>query len=283
MSGQFSCSDKETLIAYVYGECSPSERLSVEAHLASCGSCSDEIAGFSGVRQALSEWAPPETVGSFRLVRDEGSGRSREAFPAATATVLRPSRWWHQPAGWLARAAAAVLLFAGGAALANLDVRYGPDGVTIRTGWQQAAEPAASASVAQGQARPGAATTAESDAPWRLELAAFEQQLRGDFAAQLQAARAVAARPPGSASAASGLDERQVRLLIASSLQESEQRQRREFASQVAHLQGEWGAQRQADLVRLQQGLGWVQGRTGAEVAQQRQLINYLLSVSQQR
>lgn len=276
MIGQFSCSDKETLIAYVYGECSVAERQAVETHLVSCTSCSDEIAGLGGVREALSEWTPPETVGTFRLVRDEASARATDSVPVSAA-VLRPARWWREPIGWLGRVAAAILLFAGGAALANLDVRYGPEGLTLRTGWQQ---PQPGTSAARGQTST-AAPAASSAPPWRTDLAALERQLRGDFSAQLQAVRAAA--PQSLASAPAGLDERQVRLLIASSLQESEQRQRREFASQFAQLQGEWGAQRQADLVRLQQGLGWVQGQTGAEVAQQRQLINYLLRVSQRK
>jgi hypothetical protein len=101
-----------------------------------------------------------------------------------------------------------------------------------------------------------------------------------DLSAQLASVRAVAGQP-------AGVNERQlmsrVRTLVDSSIGESERRQQREMATRVAQVQGEWGVQRRADLVRLQQGLGWVQGQTGAEVAQQRQLINYLLTVSQKR
>lgn len=278
MNGQFSCSDKETLIAYVYGECDPADREAVEAHVATCAGCADEVAGFGGVRAALGQWTPPATARGFRIVRDEAG---TDAPAEAGTNVLRPARWWRRALPALARAAAAVLLFAGGAALANLDVHYGPDGVTIRTGWQQRA--AVPAPAAAAQAVPAAAPSAAS-APWRSDLVALERQLRGDFSAQLEAARAA---EPQRIAASPGVDERQlmtrVRAMIESSIGDSERRQQREFATQVTQLQGEWGAQRQADLVRLQQGLGWVQGQTGAEVAQQRRLINYLLTVSQKK
>jgi anti-sigma factor RsiW len=279
MNGQFSCSAKETLIAYVYGECDSADREAVEAHMTACAACADEVAGLGGVRRALAEWAPPDIARGFRIVRDE----TATAVPDTGATVLRPARWWRRPLPAWASAAAAVLLFAAGAGLANLDVHYGPDGLTIRTGWQHTRDTASPAAVAQTVP---AAGPSPASAPWRSDLVALERQLRGDFGAQLQAVRS-SAEPQRTTAPAAGVDERQlmtrVRALIDESVGESEQRQQREFASRVAQVQGEWGAQRQADLVRLQQGLGWVQGQTGAEVAQQRRLINYLLTVSQKK
>ena len=269
MTREFSCSDKETLIAYVYGECDAAERRLVEKHLASCAACADEVGGLGGVRHALAEWVPPAEAGSFRIVRDES---------AAPAAVLRPARWWSRPLPSWAKAAAAVLLFAGGAGLANLDVRYGADGLTIRTGWQHPAPQAAVATTAGSQ-------TATAT-PWRTDLAALERQLRGDFSAQLQAARA-AAPGPVSASAASTTDDRQmftrVRAMIDQSVTESERRWQRELADRVVQVQGEFGLQRRSDQLRMLQALGQVQGQTGVEIAQQRQYINYLLSVSQKK
>jgi hypothetical protein len=38
--------------------------------------------------------------------------------------------------------------------------------------------------------------------------------------------------------------------------------------------------QRRSDLVRIEQGFGQFEGRTGAEVARQRQLLDYLVRTS---
>jgi anti-sigma factor RsiW len=263
MSREFGCSDKETLIAYIYGECEAEERRLVEHHLASCAACTEEVGSLGGVRQALADWKPPAEAGGFRIVRDEGP---------APAVVLRPARWWSRPLPGWAKAAAAVVLFAGGAALANLDVRYGADGLTIRTGWQHAAAPQATAA------------SAASAAPWQTDLVALERQLRGDFTAQLQAARAAGAQP---VSAPPASDDRQmmtrVRTMIDQSVGESERRWQRELADRVVQVQGEFGLQRRSDQVRLLQAFGQLQGQTGAEIAQQRQYINYLLSTVSQK
>lgn len=274
MNQQVSCVDKETLVAFIYGECEDDERQRVDAHVATCRACAGEVAALGGVREALAQWVPPAAAGGFRIVRDE------ESAPAA---VLTSARWWRRPVEGLARVAAAVLLFAGGAALANLDVQYGADGFVVRTGWRRqaaVAQPPGSASVvpASGRQAPGAVA-----APWRSDIIALERQIRGDFSSQLAAARAAAS----PAAAATPLDRHQlmsqVRTLIEDSISDSERRQQREFAYRLTQLQGEVGAQRQADLIRLQQGLWGMQGQTGAEVAQQRQLINYLINASRQK
>jgi pyruvate/2-oxoglutarate dehydrogenase complex dihydrolipoamide acyltransferase (E2) component len=262
MSREFSCSDKETLIAYIYGECEAEERRVVELHLASCASCTGEVGGLGGVRQALAEWAPPAESAAFRIVREE-----------APSAVLRPARWWNRPLPAWASAAAAVLLLAGGAALANLDVRYGADGLTLRTGWQHDAG-----------SRAAAGPAASAPAPWRADLAALERQLRGDFGAQLQAVRAAGPQPAPAAAAG---DERQmmtrVQAMIDTRVSESDQRWQRELADRVLQVQGEFGLQRRSDQVRMLQAFGQLQGQTGSEIAQQRQYINYLLSTVSQK
>jgi hypothetical protein len=63
----------------------------------------------------------------------------------------------------------------------------------------------------------------------------------------------------------------------------SEQRQQREMAYRISEAFGELSAQRQNDLLRVQQGLGQLEGAAGAEALRQRQLINYLLTVSEKR
>ena len=43
MSIVFSCDDKPTLIAYLYGEVDPAVRAGVDAHLAACAACAAEV------------------------------------------------------------------------------------------------------------------------------------------------------------------------------------------------------------------------------------------------
>src|SRR5262245_46681346 len=106
MSTTFNCDDKETLVAYLYDEIDAELRRDVTTHLRACAACAEEVDGLRGVRRDLAGWQPPETELNFAIVQK-------------SATVLRPARWSTRAVpGWL-QVAAAALLFAGGAALAN--------------------------------------------------------------------------------------------------------------------------------------------------------------------
>ena len=72
---------------------------------------------------------------------------------------------------------------------------------------------------------------------------------------------------------------RQLRALI----EESERRQQRELALRLTDVVRDFDAQRRADLVRIEQNMGQIEGLTGAEALRQRQLLDYLVRVSQQR
>jgi hypothetical protein len=61
----------------------------------------------------------------------------------------------------------------------------------------------------------------------------------------------------------------------------SETRTQREMALRLAEVVRDVDAQRRADMRRVADGLGVLEGRTGAAVAQQREMMNYLLRVSQ--
>ncbi len=258
MSEPFSCGDVDALMGYLYDEIAPTERREVEAHLARCESCAGEIAGLQATRGVLATWAPPDVELGFRIVQEP---------PARVVPIARSPRWaWHGMPGWI-QAAAAVLLLASAAAVANLQVRYDDRGVTVTTGWNHPAPMTA--------AVPQPATVAASDAaPWRRDLTALEQQLRRDMAAS---------RPAPATTVASDAPQsdllQQVRVL----LQQSEQRQQRELALRLTQVVRDVDTQRRADLVRIEHNMGQMQGTTGAEVAQQRQLLNYLVRVSQQR
>ncbi|MBP1634057.1 MAG: hypothetical protein H6Q10_631 [Acidobacteria bacterium] len=268
MTDGFTCTDKETLVAYVYGECEAAERRLVEAHLAGCAPCAEEVAGLRDTRSALGAWTVSAPGTGVRLVA---------APSAAPAPVLRPARWWQAPLPALARVAAAILLFAGGAAIANLEVRYGQDGVVVRTGWWRQA-PAPAGQPAPAPAAASGATAAPATAPWRTDLASLERRLKQEFSQGVGEARTQRAASPAPV-----LDDRAVMAHVNDLIAASEQRQQREMAYRISEAFGELSAQRQNDLLRVQQGLGQLEGAAGAEALRQRQLINYLLTVSEKR
>ena len=72
---------------------------------------------------------------------------------------------------------------------------------------------------------------------------------------------------------------RRVRTLI----EQSEQKQQRELAMRLADVVRDVDIQRRADQIRVQQTFGQLEGQTGVAVKQNRELLNYLVRVSQQR
>jgi len=165
------------------------------------------------------------------------------------ATVLRPSRWWQSPVPTWAQAAAAALIFTTGVTLGTLRGTPPPP-----------AAQAASTSVAAG----GAAVT-------RADLAALEQRLRAEMTQARPVSQAAAATPAYA----------QVLERVRAMIDESEQRQRRDLALRTAEMVRDFDAQRNDDLGRIERTLGQMDGTTGAEVVQQRQMLNYLMRVSQ--
>lgn len=261
------CDDTHRLVSYLYGESSPEERAAVESHLATCAACAAGYAGLQDVRVTLAGWQPPDVDLGFTI------SRSSTALAAPVPVPVRTRRFIALPA-W-AQAAAAVLVLSAGAAIANLEIRYGNDGVTIRTGWRQAADTAEPpAAVAPRSVVP--VRTADDNGAWKTALADSEKRLRAEFAAQ----RTVTPQPLLTRTGA-GTDDvlRQVKALI----DESERRQQRELALRVAQMTTDVESQRRADLVRIEQNMGQIEGVTGAEAARQRELLNYLVRVSQRR
>jgi anti-sigma factor RsiW len=92
------CEKREHVLDYLYDECDPAARRGVEAHLAECGSCRDELQGWRSVRTDLLAWGVPEQPSVWT--------------PFAPPRVLP---WYKQVPVW-AMAAAATLVFAIGAA-----------------------------------------------------------------------------------------------------------------------------------------------------------------------
>lgn len=258
---QTPCGEREALIEYVYGELDGAGRARVDTHLETCAECRLEIEGLRGVRTQLATWTVPDVPLGFTI------GPARRAS--------RP--WWATGAV----AAAAVLLLALASAIANLEITYDPDGVSVRTGWSRADASGAPASTLAAQPDPAAAAGPSSvpaavpaaaaaaasveGSPWRDDLAALERRLRTEF-------RSAAASAPARSQPGDDL-LRQVQALI----EQSELRQRRELALRVAQVVRDFDTQRQTDLVRIQQGLGQIEGSTAAD----RQLLNYLVRTAQ--
>lgn len=255
----------ETLIAYLYDDIDPATRARFDAHLAVCARCRDEVRALTGVRRQLAHWEPDLIV----------AGRQLSAAGPRASTVGAPRQsWWREIPAW-AQVAAALLFFGVSAAIANVDVRYDGNGLSVHTGWSPRAQSAVIVPT------PGPAQAAP--APWRADLTALEQQLRTELrTTQASATTAAAAGGQTSSRAASAGDAdvlRRVRALV----DESERRQQRELALRVAEVLRDVGAQRQADLVRIDRSLGAVQNNLGVEVMKQRQSLNLLYRASQKQ
>ena len=171
--------------------------------------------------------------------------------------ITRSGAWWSRPLPAWAQAAAACLLFAAGLWLG------------VVRGSIPGASPTVSAS---GVPTSGVATTGAAPVPAaasRAELTALERRLGAELA-ELRAA------------APQGISEAQMLARVTTLLEESEQRQQRELALRTAQVVRDFDSQRQVDLAQIQRSLGQIEGLAGAEVREQREILNYLMRVSEQ-
>ncbi|MDP1569880.1 MAG: zf-HC2 domain-containing protein [Vicinamibacterales bacterium] len=264
MTETFRCDDKDRLVAYLYDELDAASRTGVDAHLRQCEACAAELAGLGGVRRELVGWQPPDVALGFTIV----------PVGIAPAAAAPPRSLWQEVPAW-ARLAAAVLVMAIGLSVANVQVRYDAEGMVVTTGWMTPAAPQVAREAVPVAAVPAAA--AASDEAWRTELTALEQRLRADLAAP--APLAVAGTRPASPA----FDADDLLARVTALVEESELRQRQELAYRLTQFNRDMEMQRRADLVRIERGVGQMEGRTGAEVARQREMLNYLVRASQQR
>ena len=259
MTKRFECDDKERLVAYLYGESGPEDRRAIEAHVEMCGECAAELRDLQGVRSTLSAWEPPEAELGFRIVREP--------------VVAAPKRWWQVPA-WAPMALAAGLVLA---LAASVEVEYGNGAVTVRSGW--APRPVAGVAAPAAATPTGQVTAQLTQADLDRALASLEGKLRADLAA---AGTREAAAMPVRAQAGT-VDRADLLRQVEQLIELSERRQQRELAFRLAQVVQDMDAQHRTDMVRLENGIGEIEGVTGQEVARQRQLINYLMRTSQQR
>lgn len=238
------CGDAAALVGYLYGECDVNERVRMERHLETCDACSTELTELSGARQYLSAWTPPEAALGFRIAAD----------PPAPVASIAPARiaWWRQPMPVWGQAVAAVALFGLGLAAGSRGVQTG-----------------------SGPATETARATVSADA-----LAQLEARMKQEIAAIRTGA---AARPVAESRASSDSRDEAIMRQVRELLRESEGRQEEAFTVRAAQIARDAEIQRRVDQAQMQQTLTQMQGTTGEEVRRQREMLNYLVNVSQRR
>ncbi|MDA1183841.1 MAG: hypothetical protein O2930_04235 [Acidobacteria bacterium] len=262
MTERFQCGDDAALVSYLYDECDPTDRVRIAAHISLCVACEAELAALRSTRGHLASWAPPEAELGFRIViagesavpPRSSAGEDPDALHGAPAKTLVPSgAWWQEPLPAWAQAVAACVLFAGGL---WLGVPRGTAPVEIAP--------------LTGSPAPGGVAS-------RAELDALERRI-GDEMREIRTATATAMAdtPPG-------ISEAQMLVRVRAMLNQSEQRQQRELALRTAQVVRDLDAQREVDLAQIQRNIRQIDGITGAEVREQRQMLNYLMRVSEQR
>ncbi|MEO8520716.1 MAG: zf-HC2 domain-containing protein [Acidobacteriota bacterium] len=238
------CESKELLVSFLYDELATGERQAFERHLAECVACREEVDGLRSTQRQLGRWSPPAPDLGFEIIRT----------PAAPLPASRPA--W---GGLWGLAAAAVLVLAAGAALAHIEVRYGADGLVLRTGWAQTPAAAVTTTAVQTPA-----PAALAPAAWAQQTEALERRIR-DLEASLGAqAKAVPAQ--------SDAEDRAVLRRVSALVAESEARQQRVMTTHLARLTQDIDARRKLDLALIDQGLMRVQSQSGAEIRQSRDL-----------
>ena len=203
--------DRDALVAWLYDDCEPADSERVAAHLAVCARCAAEVESLRSLRGSLKAWDVPAMPSGIRVVSERDARRG-----PWSRFVLRPA--------WGLAAAAGVLLGVG-LAVAGVEMRIVDGGFIVHVG-----------------------SVVESDgagAPWQVDLARLESELRRDLAG-------------AEAPAPSARDDliEQVRGLIS----QSEQRQQQERALWLTEFAQEVDMQRRADQQQFQQELGALEG-----------------------
>jgi anti-sigma factor RsiW len=254
MSQTFQCGENTALVGYVYDECEASERAAIDAHVAICAACAAELAALQSTRTSLVSWTPPESNLGFQIVRQpQPVFEHRTEPPKRQTSESRP--WYGRPVPAWAQAVAATLIFAAGLSL----------------GVVRGIMPTA--------ATPGTVPAAASQsAPSATDLQALERRLRAEIARIQPTSAGVRAEAPVASTS-----EEQLLARVRTLIEESERRQQRELALRTAQVMRDVDSQRQVDLAQIQNSFGQIEGLTGAEVREQRQMLNYLIRASEQR
>ena len=315
MSETFRCGDNPELVAYLYDDCEPGQREAIAAHLTQCAACAAELASLRATRQQLATWRPPDVALGFRVTRSDAADETpvlpfaaRSAPPEAPQCLPERldgvpqrlperldgapyggARWWQRPLPAWAQVAAAVAIFASGIALGAARTGAQPPSARVASsavptesnrGRGVFAPASQSSAPASSAIQPVAAVTAR-------DLESLEQRLREEFVAlkgQLTQAK-------GTEKSTGARDEEQALLRrVQMLIKESEERQRAEAGLRVAAMAHQLDVKRQMDLAQvqgsmgqMQRSMGQLQTLTATEARDQREAVQYLLRVSQQR
>jgi hypothetical protein len=246
--------DQELLLSYLYDELPSSDRQVFDRHLATCADCRAEVDGLRGTRAHLTSWTPPEPDLGFHVVRS--------ATPAVS-----PRRWWHASPAW-GLAAAALLTVAVSAAIANVEVRVGGDGIVVRTGWNR------DTTGVPGQNPAVLATSATTSEIQRVETRL--EQLESQLAAR-PAATAVPAAMIGR------MSDAEIVRFVRQTVSESEQRQQGILASQILQVNRDTEVARRADFDRLLVAYRELQGNNFQTSRSVKALEDHFMRVGLQR
>jgi hypothetical protein len=250
--------DKDLLVGYLYDDMAPGERRTMDAHLVTCEDCRTELTGLRGTRATLTTWAPPTPELAFPFVRP------------APAPLPRVRAWTVSPAWGLA--AAAVLVLSVATAVANVEVKYGADGFSFRTGAARSAVAPVTAPASSIQT-----VSASGEADLRRELSLLSQRLHTIESAE-GTRPILASVHTGNAPAGPG-DLRVVRQLIA----DSESRQEQELARRITQVLRDVEGARRIDFDRTQRALNAVQGVVDNTMIRQMQTESHVLRAVQQQ
>jgi len=252
------CGDPGALVSYLYNDGSPDELASIAAHVQSCDACTSELAALGDTRELLSTWSPPQTELGLTLSSSDALPVAASAtmpVPAVSAAVAEVP-WWRQSTPVWMQAVAASMVFAAGMAIGA-----GRGATPASTGTTASAQPAS--------APPATAVKAENVS--KGELADLEQRLRAEFARPTPAS-------PAPVQTAARTDDEALMKRVRALLSESEEKQRGELALRTAQVLRDMEIQRKVDMATVQQNIGQIQGTTGAELKQQRELYNMLMN-----
>jgi putative zinc finger protein len=127
-----NCDLHEALVAYLYEESTAGERSRVEAHLAECAACKQELAGFERVRGMLQQWQ----LDDLPVVRIETAKALHRSALEVLKELFTVMPLWTKVAGAVATA---LLVFA----VLGTEVSIGRNGFSmradvLRSGGQQA-------------------------------------------------------------------------------------------------------------------------------------------------
>lgn len=272
MTDVMRCPEPDALLVLLYDdEGVPAERAALQDHVDGCPDCAEILSSLDAARGALGAWHAPRLPLGFALVRQE---RSR------MRTVVWSS----------GLAAAAVLVLAAAASLAQLDLRYDQEGLRIRTGGGRVAtltaleraqsqrvsdalmvtpapSPVANQAAAEGT---WVSKASAGEPPWRADLDLLATQLRGDLVRIVQDAQQPAspvtvrvAAPISAAGPVRSMSDAELLKRVQDLLDQSEIRQQSNLALRVTELGRQFELARQSDIVQVEQTLQRIEQQRG--------------------